>query len=101
MTSETWQQARNRKRLAAAKRLEELAAITQQMALDLRGEGGSDEDADLTAHGRVYWLRKQVGYVVADLGYGPPDAWVTKVVEREYGHHAGWTTPVNDAGRKS
>lgn len=101
MTSETWQQSRDRKRLAAAKRLEELAAITQQMVLDLRGQGGSDEDADLTAHGRVYWLRKQVGYVVTDLGYGAPDAWVTKVVEREYGAQAGWNTPVNDAGRKS
>lgn len=83
--TETWQQSRDRKRLDAARRLEELVALAQQMVLDLRGAGDSQEDADLTAYGRVYWLRKQVGYIVSDLGHGAPDTWVTKVVEKEYG----------------
>jgi hypothetical protein len=90
---------RRRKRMDAAARVEELAAIAKQLVLDLRGEGGSQEDADLTAYGRVYWLRKQLGYVVNTLGPpGPPDSWVTRVVEREYGSEAGWTTPVNREG---
>lgn len=86
--SESWQQSRNRKRLEAAARVEELTIVAKQLVLDLRGEPGdrrSQENADLTAYGRVYWLRKQLGYVVASLGSGAPDAWVTKVVEREYG----------------
>lgn len=86
----THDELRAKRRAEAAERLEELAAIAKAMAADLRGTGSSDEDADLTAYGRVYWLRKQVGYVVAKLGYGAPDTWVTKVAEREYGEGAGW-----------
>lgn len=90
---ETYAESRRRKRMEAAARIEELAAIAKAMVLDLRGEGESQEDADLTAYGRVYWLRKQVGYVVATLGPpGPPDSWVTRVVAKEYGPEAGWDT---------
>jgi hypothetical protein len=90
----SYAESRRKKRFEAAARLEELAAITRQMVLDLRGEGGSEEDADLTAYARAYWLRKQLGYVVASLGVGAPDTWTTKVAEREYGEEAGWTTPI-------
>lgn len=86
----SYAELRRKKRFEAAARLEELAAIAKQMVLDLRGEGGSEEDADLTAYARVYWLRKQLGYVVAPLGVGAPDSWTTKVAEREYGEEAGW-----------
>lgn len=85
--TETWQQRRDRKRREAAARLEDLAAIATRMVRDLRGEPGdqqSQDYADLTAHARVYWLRKQLGYVVADLGYNAPATWATKAVEREY-----------------
>lgn len=86
---ESYAEMRRRTRFEAAARVEELAAIAKQIVLDLRGDPddrASQEDADLTAHGRVYWLRRQLGYVVASLG-GPraPDRWVSKLVEREYG----------------
>lgn len=90
MSQETWQEQRNRQRSEAADRLDELAAIMKQVALDVRGEGNSDEDADLTAYGRVFWLRRQLGYVVASLGHGAPATWVTRVAEKEYGEGAGW-----------
>lgn len=86
---ETYAEQRRRVRLEAADRVEELAAIAKQVALDLRGDPddrASQEDADLTAYGRVYWLRTQLGYVVSSLGRpGTPPSWVRKLVEREYG----------------
>ena len=97
----SYAEERRRKRFEAAARVEELAAIAKQMATDLRGEEGESGQvaANDTAYGRVYWLRKQLGYVVNTLGPpGPPDSWVTRVVEREYGSEAGWTTPVNREG---
>lgn len=86
-TYRTWEQQRDAKRLAAAARIEELIEIQKQLVLDLRGtpDKAGRDDADLTAYGRVYWLRKQVGYVVASLGVGAPDSWVTRLAEREYG----------------
>lgn len=49
----------------AANQLEDLAIIAKFMVTDLR-EG---ED---NPYGRVYWLRKQLGYIVANLGQGVP-----------------------------
>lgn len=86
---------RRQQRYAAAARLEELAAIAKTMVLDLRGDGESREDADLTAYGRVFWLRRQLGYVVASLGAGAPPTWVTRVAEREYGEEAGWNSSLS------
>ncbi len=90
--SESYAEQRRRVRYEAADRVEELAAIAKQIVLDLRGDPddrASQEDADLTAYGRVYWLRKQLGYVVASLGQpGTPARWVTKLAEREYGEKA-------------
>jgi hypothetical protein len=79
---------RRRVRLEAADRVEELAVIAKQIVLDMRGDPddrASQEDADLTAYGRVYWLRTQLGYVVASLGQpGTPPSWVRKLVKSEY-----------------
>jgi hypothetical protein len=86
--SESWQQQRNRKRLEVSHQLEELTIIAKQMVQDLRGEPGnrlSQENADLTAYARVYWLRKQIGYLTRELGFETPHTWATKLVEKEYG----------------
>lgn len=87
-----YEELRTKKRLEAADRLEELAAIAKAVAADLRGEEGESGQiaANDTAYGRVYWLRKQLGYVVNTLGVGLPERWVQRVVEREYGEEAGW-----------
>lgn len=95
MTIRSYAEQRRRQRYEAAARLEELAAIAKAMVLDVRGDGESQEDADLTAYGRVFWLRRQLGYVVASLGAGAPASWVMRAVEKEYGDEAGWNTPVN------
>ena len=75
------------RRLNAANQLEDLIVVAKQMVLDLRGVPSREgqEDADLTAYGRVYWLRKRLGYVVATLGVGHPTSWVTRYVEKHYG----------------
>lgn len=86
--TESWQQQRNRKRLEVSHQLEELTIIAKQMVQDLRGEPGnrlSQENADLTAYARVYWLRKQIGYLTRELGFETPPTWATKLVEKEYG----------------
>lgn len=49
----------------AAHQLEDLAIIAKLMVTDLR-------DGDDNPYGRVYWLRKQLGYIVANLGQGVP-----------------------------
>lgn len=87
-----YEELRAQKRLEAATRLEELAAIAEAVAADLRGEDGESGQvaANDTAYGRVYWLRTQLGYVVNTLGVGLPERWVRRVVEREYGEEAGW-----------
>ncbi len=87
-----YEELRGMKRLAAAERLEELAAIAKAMAADLRGQEGESGQtaANDTAYGRVYWLRTQLGYVVNTLGVGLPERWVQRVVEQEYGEEAGW-----------
>jgi hypothetical protein len=78
---------RLKRRIDAANQLEELITVAKQMVLDLRGKPTreSQEDADLTAYGRGYWLRKRLGYVVATLGVGHPTSWVTRYVEKHYG----------------
>lgn len=81
-----FEEYRTRKRLEAAERLEELLVAAQRVIVDLRGQAGESGQvaASDTAHARVYWLRKQLGYLVADLGVGLPPHWTTKVVEQEY-----------------
>lgn len=85
------------KRLEAAARVEELAAIAKQMVLDLRGpeDPQGQVEANDTAYARVYWLRHALGRVVADLGVGNPPTWAKRQVEREYGEEAGWSTDLN------
>ena len=61
--------------LKAADELEGLAIIAKQMCIDLRN--GVDDP-----YARVYWLRRQFGYVVADLGFGPVRH--LDVIEAEY-----------------
>lgn len=85
----TYAEQRRKKRFEAAAQLEELIAVAKQVVLDLRGEPNATARervySDDTAYGRVYWLRTQLGYVVAKLGYGAPATWVKKVVGKEYG----------------
>lgn len=59
----------------AANELEDLAMIAKLMVTDLRE--GKDNP-----YGRVYWLRKQLGYTVAKLGVGVPKG--LDVIETEY-----------------
>lgn len=100
---ESYAEQRRRLRFEAAARVEELAAIAKQIVLDLRGDvddRASQEDADLTAYGRVYWLRTQLGYVVASLGQpGPPPSWVRKLVKSEY-ETSGDDTPAKERESK-
>jgi hypothetical protein len=54
------------KRMEAAARVEELAAIAKQLVLDLR-------DPEITnPYARLYWLRGQFGKVTARFGAGVP-----------------------------
>lgn len=59
----------------AANELEDLAIIAKIMVNDLR-EGKPN------AYGRVYWLRRQLSYVVAGLGIGIPKG--LDAIETEY-----------------
>lgn len=59
----------------AANELEDIATIAKLMVTDLR-EGKPNP------YGRVYWLRKQLGYTVAGLGVGVPKG--LDVIETEY-----------------
>lgn len=59
----------------ASHELEDLATIAKIMVTDLR-EGKDNPYA------RVYWLRKQLGYIVADLGVGVPKG--LDKIEAEY-----------------
>lgn len=59
----------------AANELEDLAAVAKLMVTDLR-EGKPN------AYGRVYWLRKQIGHIVAGLGVGVPKGLAE--IETEY-----------------
>jgi hypothetical protein len=88
---------RARQRNLAADRLEELAAIAQAMVTDLRGQPGESGQtaASDTAYARVYWLRREIGYVVNALGVGLPPRWAQRVVSKEYGAESGWSTPVD------
>lgn len=54
------------KRQEAANRLEELAIIAKTMVEDIRtGDGPADP------YSLLYWLRTEVGRVVATMGAGP------------------------------
>jgi hypothetical protein len=61
----------------AASELEDVATIAKMMVTDLR-EGDKSE-----AYLRVYWLRKQLGYIVARLGEGVPKGLQDIEVEYE------------------
>lgn len=95
----SYEEQRRQRRYEAAARVEELAAIAKQVVLDLRGELDATAVGHLrandTAYARVYWLRRELGRVVAELGVGLPNHRVMKAVEKEYGDEAGWSTPVN------
>lgn len=59
------------KDLKAAARLEELLIIGKQMVDDIRtGEGPGNGDA----YSLLYWLRKEISYVVATRGEGAGSA---------------------------
>lgn len=99
----TYDKLRERRRLDAADRVEELAAIAKALVTDLRGQPGESgqQAANDTAYGRVYWLRRELGRVVATLGIGLPEPWVLRVVDREYGADAGWSDKVSREGERS
>jgi hypothetical protein len=61
---------------AAANTMEDLAAIAKQVVIDLRA--GKPHP-----YARVYWLRREMGRVVATMGVGTPEG--IKEVNREYG----------------
>lgn len=50
---------------AAAARIEELSMISKQVVQNLR-------DGAPSAYAQVYWLRREMGRVVATLGVGTP-----------------------------
>lgn len=81
-----YEELRTRKRLEAANRLEELTAIAKQVVIDLRGQDGAakQQAASDMAYARVYWLRRELGHVVATLGVGLPDGWRLRLVAQEY-----------------
>lgn len=81
------EELRTKKRLEAAEQLDRLIVVANQVALDLRGKEGEREqlNANDTAYARLYWLRKQLGHVVADVGTGAPTAWRMKALTHEYG----------------
>lgn len=93
-----FEELRAKRRNDAANRLEELAAIAKAMVQDLRGQPGESGQvaANDTAYARVYWLRRELGYVVNTLGVGLPERWAQRVVAREYGPEAGWSTRIGD-----
>lgn len=57
--------------------LEELSMIADHMVTDIR------EGAD-NPYERVYWLRKQIGYLVSRLGAGVPKAKDLQAIEDHY-----------------
>lgn len=61
----------------ASYRIGELSALARQVELDLR-DGAPD------AYARVYWLRRELGYVANELGVGLPDHAALRRVEAEY-----------------
>lgn len=68
---------RDARAVNASYRLEELLAIGKAVVLDLRD--GAD-----APYARVYWLRRELGYVVAELGVGLPNHAELKAVTAEY-----------------
>ncbi len=59
------------KQLAAAERMEEIAADLTTAAKKIR-DGIDDFGSINVAYGMAYEIRKQLGYVVATLGFGVP-----------------------------
>ncbi len=53
--------------LHAASDLEDLAEILKQIIIDLREKDSAD------AYARVYWFRREVGYITSGLGEGVPN----------------------------
>ena len=69
---------RREKEVDAASRIEELMIIAKEMILRLRL--GQEPDS----YAAVYWLRRELGYVVATLGVGVPDTTVVEPYYHEY-----------------
>lgn len=69
--------AMNKERqLKAANKLEELSMVTKEFIVQLR-MGQSNE----LAYAMVYYLRRELGYVVRDMGEGVPSADHTRIAE--------------------
>lgn len=87
----TYEEHRTQQRLEAADRLEELVITAKQMVIDLRANPAPDtagREAWLRsndmAYARLYWLRREIGYVVNQLGVGLPPNWTIRQVTKEY-----------------
>lgn len=65
------------KEIQAANRIEELIIIAKEMVIRIRN--GDEPDA----YAAVYWLRRELGYVVASLGVGVPATGIG-IVETYY-----------------
>lgn len=82
---------RTQRRLEAANQLEELLVAAQQIVLDLRANPTPDTvdreewlRSNDMAYARVYWLRRELGYVVNKLGVGLPPNWMIKQIIEEF-----------------
>lgn len=60
---------RNQTILNAADRLEEMAAEMKEVVLELREDARHGHRMD--AYGRLYLLRRELGYIVGTVGAGP------------------------------
>lgn len=67
------------KALRAAKDLEDIALMARHMAVDL-----NESTPNTEAYARVYWLRRRLGQVVANLGAGTPDVGTLQDIADEY-----------------
>lgn len=69
---------RREKEVDAASRIEELMIMAKEMILRLRlGQ-------EPHPYAAVYWLRRELGYVVATLGVGVPDTTDVEPYYHEY-----------------
>lgn len=87
----TYEAHRTEQRLEVADQLEELVIAAKQMVIDLRANPDADTAgreewlrSNDTAYARVYWLRRELGYVVNQLGVGLPPNWAVKKIIAEY-----------------
>lgn len=66
MSPKNWRKVRDQETLnEAANRLEELTIVGKEIVLSLRS---GDEES----YAKMYWLRRELGYIVNTLGVGVP-----------------------------